>query len=224
MPELRVSQINGCGWCVDVPTKKAAGAGESATRINLVAAWRESTVSTEAERAAPALQAPGEHRDEQLGPRVVGREIEAGPGAGRDAQAQPAPLAERNSRAASAIRMVSPTAASSSSARNPDRLTAYTRDDVAGSSYPREPDSACPGMPGSAHGIDARCESVQRLGLLGRVFVACGASEHQDHPMTPFWAYLGDLPGRGHGAAAVPAGLVRGRTVRGERRCPRRGT
>ncbi|RKN55073.1 carboxymuconolactone decarboxylase family protein, partial [Streptomyces klenkii] len=57
--ELRASQINGCGWCVDVHTKEAAAAGESAVRINLVAAWRESTVFTEAERAALALTEEG---------------------------------------------------------------------------------------------------------------------------------------------------------------------
>ncbi|MFF0401804.1 carboxymuconolactone decarboxylase family protein, partial [Streptomyces sp. NPDC005248] len=52
---LRASQINGCGFCVDYHTKDAAAAGESATRINLVAAWHESTVFTDAERAALAL-------------------------------------------------------------------------------------------------------------------------------------------------------------------------
>jgi AhpD family alkylhydroperoxidase len=57
--ELRVSQINGCGWCVDVHTKEAASAGESPLRINLVAAWRESTVFTDAERAALALAEEG---------------------------------------------------------------------------------------------------------------------------------------------------------------------
>ncbi|MDA3644771.1 carboxymuconolactone decarboxylase family protein [Saccharopolyspora indica] len=57
--ELRVSQINGCGWCVDVHTKEAARAGETAVRINLVAAWRESTAFTEAERAALALAEEG---------------------------------------------------------------------------------------------------------------------------------------------------------------------
>lgn len=56
---LRVSQINGCGWCVDIHTKEAATAGETALRINLVAVWRESTVFTEAERAALALAEEG---------------------------------------------------------------------------------------------------------------------------------------------------------------------
>ncbi len=56
---LRVSQINGCGWCTDVHSKDLAHAGESSTRINLVAAWRESTVFTEPERAALALAEEG---------------------------------------------------------------------------------------------------------------------------------------------------------------------
>ena len=56
---LRASQINGCGWCVDIHTKEAAAAGETALRINLVAAWRETTVFTEAEQAALALAEEG---------------------------------------------------------------------------------------------------------------------------------------------------------------------
>ena len=40
-------------------TKEAAAAGETAVRLNLVAAWRESTVFTEAERAALALAEEG---------------------------------------------------------------------------------------------------------------------------------------------------------------------
>jgi AhpD family alkylhydroperoxidase len=57
--QLRVSQINGCGFCIDMHTKEAAAAGETALRLNLVAAWRESTVFTEAERAALALAEEG---------------------------------------------------------------------------------------------------------------------------------------------------------------------
>jgi AhpD family alkylhydroperoxidase len=56
---LRASQINGCGWCIDMHTKEAAAAGESAVRLNLVAAWREATVFTEAEQAALALAEEG---------------------------------------------------------------------------------------------------------------------------------------------------------------------
>jgi len=40
-------------------TKEAAVAGETAVRLNLVAAWRESTVFTAAERAALALAEEG---------------------------------------------------------------------------------------------------------------------------------------------------------------------
>ena len=56
---LRASQINGCGFCVDMHTKDAAHAGETSTRLNLVAAWREATVFTEAERAALELTEQG---------------------------------------------------------------------------------------------------------------------------------------------------------------------
>ncbi|WP_433734614.1 carboxymuconolactone decarboxylase family protein [Nocardia sp. CA-129566] len=56
---LRVSQINGCAWCTDVHSKDLAHAGESSVRINLVAAWREASVFTEAERAALALAEEG---------------------------------------------------------------------------------------------------------------------------------------------------------------------
>ncbi|TDO47214.1 AhpD family alkylhydroperoxidase [Kribbella sp. VKM Ac-2527] len=56
---LRASQINGCGWCIDMHTKEAEAAGESSLRLHLVAAWRESTVFTEAEQAALALAEEG---------------------------------------------------------------------------------------------------------------------------------------------------------------------
>ena len=56
---LRTSQINGCGWCVDLHTKEAAAAGESPLRLHLVSAWRESTVFTDAERAALAFAEEG---------------------------------------------------------------------------------------------------------------------------------------------------------------------
>jgi AhpD family alkylhydroperoxidase len=56
---LRASQINGCGWCVDVHTKDAAAAGETTLRLNLVAAWRHAGVFTDAECAALALTEEG---------------------------------------------------------------------------------------------------------------------------------------------------------------------
>ena len=56
---LRASQINGCGFCTDMHSKDAAVAGETSVRLNLVAAWREARVFTEAERAALELAEQG---------------------------------------------------------------------------------------------------------------------------------------------------------------------
>lgn len=57
--KLRASQINGCGLCTDMHTKEATAAGESQSRLNLVAVWRETTAFTEAERAALELAEQG---------------------------------------------------------------------------------------------------------------------------------------------------------------------
>ncbi|HTF46037.1 MAG TPA: carboxymuconolactone decarboxylase family protein [Pseudonocardia sp.] len=57
--EIRASQINGCAVCLDMHTKEAEHAGETSVRLNLVAAWREATVFTEAERAALELTEQG---------------------------------------------------------------------------------------------------------------------------------------------------------------------
>ncbi|MEV5522012.1 carboxymuconolactone decarboxylase family protein [Streptomyces albogriseolus] len=57
--KIRASQINGCGFCTDMHTKDAAHAGENRQRLDLVAAWREATVFTEAERAALELAEQG---------------------------------------------------------------------------------------------------------------------------------------------------------------------
>ncbi|WP_329119463.1 carboxymuconolactone decarboxylase family protein [Streptomyces sp. NBC_01465] len=57
--KLRASQINGCAFCTDMHSKDAAHAGETQTRLNLVAAWREATVFTDAERAALELTEQG---------------------------------------------------------------------------------------------------------------------------------------------------------------------
>ncbi|WP_030826465.1 carboxymuconolactone decarboxylase family protein [Streptomyces hygroscopicus] len=57
--KIRASQINGCGFCLDMHTKEAAKAGETSPRLNLVAVWREATVFTDAERAALELAEQG---------------------------------------------------------------------------------------------------------------------------------------------------------------------
>jgi AhpD family alkylhydroperoxidase len=53
--ELRASQINGCGVCVDMHSRQLRNAGEPDERIHTVAAWRDVPYFTEAERAALAL-------------------------------------------------------------------------------------------------------------------------------------------------------------------------
>jgi len=57
--KIRASQINGCAGCTDMHTKDALHAGETSVRLNLVAAWRDATVFTEAERAALELTEQG---------------------------------------------------------------------------------------------------------------------------------------------------------------------
>jgi AhpD family alkylhydroperoxidase len=56
---IRASQINGCSVCLDMHTKDAEHAGETSVRLNLVAAWREAKVFTDAERAALELTEQG---------------------------------------------------------------------------------------------------------------------------------------------------------------------
>src|ERR1043165_313341 len=52
---LRVSQINGCGACVDSGSRAAKKAGETDERLFAVAAWRHTPFFSDAERAALAL-------------------------------------------------------------------------------------------------------------------------------------------------------------------------
>src|SRR6476661_984289 len=50
----RVSQINGCAFCIDVHTKDARAAGETEQRLYGLSAWEEAPFYTERERAALA--------------------------------------------------------------------------------------------------------------------------------------------------------------------------
>ncbi|WP_329214555.1 carboxymuconolactone decarboxylase family protein [Streptomyces sp. NBC_01485] len=52
---LRVSQLNGCAFCLDVHTKAAVRAGEDTRRLGVLAAWRDTALFTPVERAALAL-------------------------------------------------------------------------------------------------------------------------------------------------------------------------
>ncbi|MFA6058670.1 MAG: carboxymuconolactone decarboxylase family protein [Taibaiella sp.] len=49
---FRVSQINGCAYCLDMHSKDLRAAGETEQRLYMIAAWREATVYTDRERAA----------------------------------------------------------------------------------------------------------------------------------------------------------------------------
>jgi AhpD family alkylhydroperoxidase len=51
---LRASQINGCGYCVDMHARDAQQAGESERRLHAVAVWRETPFFSPRERAALA--------------------------------------------------------------------------------------------------------------------------------------------------------------------------
>src|SRR6516162_9388474 len=53
--ELRASQINGCGVCVDMHARQMRQAGETDERLFTVAAWRDAPYFSDAERAALAL-------------------------------------------------------------------------------------------------------------------------------------------------------------------------
>ncbi|MFJ2949639.1 carboxymuconolactone decarboxylase family protein [Streptomyces sp. NPDC087226] len=52
---LRVSQLNGCAYCLDVHTTAALRAGESPRRLGVLSAWRDTGLFTPSERAALAL-------------------------------------------------------------------------------------------------------------------------------------------------------------------------
>ena len=52
--EIRASQINGCGVCLDMHAKEARKQGETEERVLMLSAWRETTLYNEREKAALA--------------------------------------------------------------------------------------------------------------------------------------------------------------------------
>lgn len=52
--ELRVSQINGCSYCVDLHTTQARNAGETQQRLDCLTVWQECSFFDEREKAALA--------------------------------------------------------------------------------------------------------------------------------------------------------------------------
>jgi len=49
---FRVSQINGCAYCLDMHSKDLRAKGETEQRLYMLDAWREAPLYTERERAA----------------------------------------------------------------------------------------------------------------------------------------------------------------------------
>lgn len=53
--KIRVSQLNGCAFCLRMHTRDAITKGETTDRLSVIAAWWESQYFTEQEQAALAL-------------------------------------------------------------------------------------------------------------------------------------------------------------------------
>lgn len=65
--KTRVSQLNGCAFCLDMHTKDARAAGESEQRLYLLSVWRETDFFSPREQAALAWAEAVTH----LGPHGV---------------------------------------------------------------------------------------------------------------------------------------------------------
>ena len=68
LAHLRASQINGCSPCVDGGIKHAKQAGETDERLFAVAAWRDTSYFSNAERAALALAEAVTRLDDRADP------------------------------------------------------------------------------------------------------------------------------------------------------------
>ena len=53
--KIRVSQINGCSYCIDLHTKDARKMGETEERIYSLSSWRQTSFFTRTEMAVLAL-------------------------------------------------------------------------------------------------------------------------------------------------------------------------
>ncbi|MFD1630699.1 carboxymuconolactone decarboxylase family protein [Pseudopedobacter beijingensis] len=53
--KIRASQINGCAFCINMHTQDALSQGETAQRIFLLNAWKETELFTEEERVVLAM-------------------------------------------------------------------------------------------------------------------------------------------------------------------------
>lgn len=58
---IRVSQINGCDYCINTHTNDALKIGETTQRLFAVSAWRETPFFTDEERTVLKLAEPATH-------------------------------------------------------------------------------------------------------------------------------------------------------------------
>jgi AhpD family alkylhydroperoxidase len=73
--ELRVSQINGCAFCLDMHANEARHLGESQQRLDCVAAFREAPFFSDKEKAALAWAESLTHVAETRAPDDVYEEV-----------------------------------------------------------------------------------------------------------------------------------------------------
>lgn len=52
LAKVRISQLNGCAYCLDLHGRLAVEAGVSARKLHVLAAWREAEIYSELEQAA----------------------------------------------------------------------------------------------------------------------------------------------------------------------------
>jgi AhpD family alkylhydroperoxidase len=52
--EMRVSQINGCAYCLDLHSRQLRELGENQQRLDVLSAWHETSLFSDRERAALA--------------------------------------------------------------------------------------------------------------------------------------------------------------------------
>lgn len=67
---VRASQVNGCAYCLDVHVREAMEEGETAQRLAVLPAWRDTALFSDEERAALAIaelvtNLPGEYESDR---------------------------------------------------------------------------------------------------------------------------------------------------------------
>ena len=73
--EIRVSQINGCAYCLDMHATEARHLGETQQRLDCLAAWREAPFFTDRERAALAWAEAITHVSETHAPDEIYQQV-----------------------------------------------------------------------------------------------------------------------------------------------------